>query len=130
METQESVVITATIEKEEDRFVVRIDDLDLEGVGETLEAAQDDLIQIMRAWIETHDGTDSLSKVLANAGYPGVDEDTELQLEFAETAFSADGEGAWQRRQDPPRLRRSTGSSTRSKSPRRALATKRCALNW
>ena len=92
METQESVVITATIEKEEDRFVVRIDDLDLEGVGETLEAAQDDLIQIMRAWIETHDGTDSLSKVLANAGYPGVDEDTELQLEFAETALSADGE--------------------------------------
>ena len=92
METQESVVITATIEKEEDRFVVRIDDLDLEGVGETLEAAQDDLIQIMRAWIETHDGTDSLSKVLANAGYPGVDEDTELQLEFAEAALPADGE--------------------------------------
>jgi hypothetical protein len=92
METQESVVITATIEKEEDRYVVRIDDLDLEGVGESLEAAQDDLIQIMRAWIETHDGTDSLSKVLANAGYPGVDEDTELQLEFAEAALSADGE--------------------------------------
>ncbi len=92
METQESVVITATIEKEEDRYVVRIDDLDLEGVGESLEAAQDDLIQIMRAWIETHDGTDSLSKVLANAGYPDVDEDTELQLEFAEAALSADGE--------------------------------------
>jgi hypothetical protein len=92
METQESVVITATIEKEEDRYVVRIDDLDLEGVGESLEAAQDDLIQIMRAWIETHDGTNSLSKVLANAGYPGVDEDTELQLEFAEAALSADGE--------------------------------------
>ena len=92
METQESVVITATIEKEEDRYVVRIDNLDLEGVGETLEAAQDDLIQIMRAWIETHDGTDSLSKVLANAGYPGVDEDTELQLEFAEAALPADGE--------------------------------------
>ncbi len=92
METQESVVITATIEKEEDRYVVRIDDLDLEGVGESLEAAQDDLIQIMRAWIETHDGTDSLSKVLANAGYPDVDEDTELQLEFAEAALSAEGE--------------------------------------
>ena len=92
METQESVVIMATIEKEEDRYVVRIDDLDLEGVGESLEAAQDDLIQIMRAWIETHDGTDSLSKVLANAGYPDVDEDTELQLEFAEAALSAEGE--------------------------------------
>ena len=91
-ETQESVVLKATIEQEEDRYVVRIDDLHLEGVGETLEAAQDELIQIMRAWIETHDGTDSLSKVMANAGYPGVDEETELQLEFVEAALSADGE--------------------------------------
>ena len=92
MESQEAVVITAMIEQEEDRYVVRIGDLDLEGVGESLEAAQDDLIQIMRAWIETHDGTNSLSKVMANAGYPGVDEETELQLEFVEAALSADGE--------------------------------------
>ena len=91
-ETQESVALTATIEQKDDGYVVRIDDLDLEGVGETLEAAEDDLIQIMRAWIETHDGTDSLSKVMANAGYPGVDEETELQLEFVEAALSADGE--------------------------------------
>ena len=92
MESQEAVVITATIEQEEDRYVVRIGDLDLEGVGESLEAAQDDLIQSMRAWIETHDGTDSLSKVMASAGYPGVDEETELQLEFVEAALSTDGE--------------------------------------
>ena len=91
-ETQDSVVLKATVEQGENRYGVRIDDLDLEGVGETLEAAQDDLIQIMRAWIETHDGTDSLSKVMANAGYPGVDEETELQLEFVEAALSADGE--------------------------------------
>jgi hypothetical protein len=92
MESQEAVVITATIEQEEDRYVVRIGDLDLEGVGDFLEAAQDDLIQIMRAWIETHDSTDSLSKVMASAGYPGVDEETELQLEFVEAALSTDGE--------------------------------------
>ena len=92
MESQEAVVITAMIEQEEDRYVVRIGDLDLEGVGESLEAAQDDLIQIMRAWIETHDGTASLSKVMASAGYPGVDEETELQLEFVEAALSTDGE--------------------------------------
>jgi hypothetical protein len=29
---------------------------------------------------------------MANAGYPGVDEETELQLEFVEAALSADGE--------------------------------------
>jgi hypothetical protein len=92
MESQESVVLTATIEHEEDRYVVRIGDLGLEGGGESLEAAQDELIQIVRAWIETHDGTDSLPRMLADAGYPGVDEETELQLEFVEAALSTDGE--------------------------------------
>ncbi|MCI0904305.1 MAG: hypothetical protein J4N75_12470, partial [Chloroflexi bacterium] len=82
----ETVFLTAKIDREESRYVVRIDDLGLEGEGESLEAAQDDLIQIMRAWIESHDGTDTLSGVLADAGYPGVDEETELQLEFVEAA--------------------------------------------
>ena len=42
----------------------------------------------MRAWIESHDGTDTLSDVLADAGYPDVDEETEVQLEFGEAALS------------------------------------------
>ena len=88
----ETVVLTASIEEVEDRYVARIDDLDLEGIGESLEAAQDELIQVVRAWIESHDGTDTLSDVLADAGYPGVDEETELQLEFSEATLSADGE--------------------------------------
>ena len=92
METVESVVLTAKIEQEEDRYVVRIDDLGLEGAGESLEAAQDELIQIVRAWIESHDGTGTLSGVMASAGYPGVDEETELQLEFVEAALSTGGE--------------------------------------
>jgi len=88
----ETLVLTAKIEEVEDRYVARIDDLDLEGIGESLEAAQDELIQVVRAWIESHDGTDTLSDVLADAGYPGVDEDTELQLEFAGAALSVEGE--------------------------------------
>jgi hypothetical protein len=44
----------------------------------------------MRAWIESHDGTDTLSKVLEDAGYPGVEEETELQLEFLEAALSTE----------------------------------------
>ena len=88
----ETVVLTASIEEVEDRYVARINDLDLEGIGESLELAQDELIQVVRAWIESHDGTDTLSEVLADAGYPGVDEDTELQLEFAGAALSVDGE--------------------------------------
>ena len=88
----ETVLLTAQINTEDDRYVARLDDLGLVSEGETLEAAQEELIQIVRAWIESHDGTDTLSSVLADAGYPGVDEETELQLEFAEAALSSDGE--------------------------------------
>ncbi len=86
------VVLTAKIGRDEARYVARIDDLGLEGEGESLEDAQDDLIQIMRAWIEAHDGTDTLVDALAAAGYAGVDEETEVQLEFAEPESQADGE--------------------------------------
>jgi len=88
----ETVLLTAQINTENDRYVVRLDDLGLVGEGETLEAAQEELIQIVRAWIESHDGTDTLSSVLVDAGYPSVDDETELQLEFAEAALSPDGE--------------------------------------
>tara|TARA_B100000586_G_C19845719_1_gene316457 strand:+ start:227 stop:505 length:279 start_codon:yes stop_codon:yes gene_type:complete len=86
----ENVLLTAKVDLLEDKYVARIDDLGLVGEGETLETAQDDLIQVMRAWIESHDGTDTLSKVLEDAGYPGVEEETELQLEFVEAALSTE----------------------------------------
>ena len=88
----ETVVLTAMVEEVEDRYIARIDNLNLEGVGESLELAQDELIQVVRGWIESHDGTDTLSDVLADAGYAGVDEETELQLEFTETTSSAGDE--------------------------------------
>ena len=88
----ETVVLTAMVEEVEDRYVARIDNLNLEGVGESLELAQDELIQVVRGWIESHDGTDTLSDVLADAGYVGVDEETELQLEFTEASLSAGDE--------------------------------------
>ena len=86
----DNVLLTAKVDLLEDKYVARIDDLGLVGEGETLETAQDDLIQVMRAWIESHDGTDTLSKVLEDAGYPGVEEETELQLEFLEAALSTE----------------------------------------
>ncbi len=88
----ETVVLTAKVEEVEDRYVARIDNLNLEGVGDSLEVAQDELIQVVRGWIESHDGTDTLSDVLADAGYAGVDEETELQLEFNETTLSSGDE--------------------------------------
>ena len=82
-----TVVLKASVNQIEDRYVARIDDLDLEADGESLEEAQDELIQVTRAWIESHDGTDTLSEVLADAGHPGVDEETELHLEFGEAVL-------------------------------------------
>ena len=88
----ETVLRTANVEEVEDGYVARIDNLNLEGIGESLEVAQDELIQVVRGWIESHDGTDTLSDVLTDAGDAGVDEETELQLEFAETTLSAGDE--------------------------------------
>ena len=82
-----TVVLKANVNQIEDRYVARIDDLDLEADGDSLEEAQDELIQVTRAWIESHDGTDTLSEVLADAGHPGVDEETELHLEFGEAVL-------------------------------------------
>ena len=82
-----TVVLKANVNQIEDRYVARIDDLDLEADGESLEEAQDELIQVTRSWIESHDGTDTLSEVLADAGHPGGDEETELHLEFGEAVL-------------------------------------------
>ena len=87
----ETVFLTAKVEEIENQYVARVDDLELEAIGESLETAQDELIQVVRGWIESHDGTDTLSDALADAGYPGVDEETELQLEFIEAALPTDG---------------------------------------
>ena len=88
----DTVVLTARVDLKVARYVARIEDLGLEGEGDSLEAAQDSLIQIMRSWIEAHDGSDTLCNALADAGYHGVDEDTELHLEFAEAESPPDGE--------------------------------------
>ncbi|MCE2465248.1 MAG: hypothetical protein J4G01_04090 [Dehalococcoidia bacterium] len=46
------------------------------------EEAQDDLIERFINWIQEREGQGDLEYKLAQAGYPGVDESTELVLEF------------------------------------------------
>ncbi len=77
-------MLTARVVQEEGRYVARVDGLPVEGHGDSLKQAQDQLVQAMRAWIESQDSTGRLAEVLALAGFPGADDDTELQLEFAE----------------------------------------------
>ena len=80
----EPVMLTAKVTWDSDRFIAKVDQLPLEGVGGSVEEAQDQLIQMMRSWIEENDGTDTLEQLLADAGFPDVAEDTELQLEFVD----------------------------------------------
>ena len=84
MQSVEPVMLTAHVTWDSDRFVAKVDQLPLEGTGGSVEEAQDELIRTVRSWIEANDGTDSLEQALAAAGFPGVAEDTELQLEFSE----------------------------------------------
>lgn len=67
-------------------FEAAVDDLELSGSGESLEEAQDDLIERFINWIQEREGQGDLEERLARAGYPGVDEGTELVLEFRGTA--------------------------------------------
>jgi hypothetical protein len=78
------LVLTARVAREEAGYVASLDQLPLKGTGASVREAQDDLIQAVRAWVETHDGRADLERVLEQAGFPGVAEDTELQLEFVE----------------------------------------------
>ena len=48
----ESVMLTARVTWDSDHFLAKVDQLPLEGVGESVEEAQDQLIQTMRSWIE------------------------------------------------------------------------------
>ncbi len=67
------------------RFVARVDGIDLWGAGDSPDVAREQLIQAMLDWISLRDCTDSMAGVLAEAGFPEIDDETELQLEFADS---------------------------------------------
>ena len=78
----DQVLLTARVAPKNGGFIAKLEQLPLEGSGDSVQAAQDELILVLRAWIETQDGQDSLEQALAEAGFPGVEEETEVQLEF------------------------------------------------
>ena len=82
--TLEPTVLTAQVQQSDGRYIASIDALELAAEGETAAQAQDNLINLMRSWIEIQDGKSALEETLAQAGFPGVQEDTELQLQFVE----------------------------------------------
>lgn len=64
------------------RFVARVDAINLQAEGPSPESAQEELVQAMLSWISSHDCAESMSGVLTAAGFPEIDDDTELLLEF------------------------------------------------
>jgi predicted RNase H-like HicB family nuclease len=80
----DSVILTARVSLEDGRYVAKVDQLPLEGTGDSVEQAQDELIQTLRGWIEFNDTTDSLEREMEAIGFPGVAPETEVQLEFLE----------------------------------------------
>ncbi|HEU0020542.1 MAG TPA: hypothetical protein VFR55_02555 [Dehalococcoidia bacterium] len=78
----EQLVLTAQVVRVDEGYVARLEELELEGSGESIQEAQDELVDNLRDWIETQEVGETLEQALRDAGFSGVDENTEIQLEF------------------------------------------------
>ncbi len=78
----ERLTLTARVEQEDSRFVTRIESIGIQGEGDSVQAAQEELIQAMISWISNRDCTESMAGTLVKAGFPEIDDDTEIELEF------------------------------------------------
>ena len=90
----ERLTLTAKVEQEDSRFVARIDGIDLRGEGESPSVAQEELVQAMLSWISNRDCTESMAGTLVEAGYPEIDDETELELEFIDLPGDASQAGS------------------------------------
>lgn len=81
------LTLTARVERDDAGFVARIEGIPPsvempQGEGESADSAREELVQAMLSWISSHDCSESMAEVLAEAGFPPIDDDTELELEF------------------------------------------------
>ena len=80
----EKLTLAARVVQKEDDYLATVDNINLTGKGTTLKEAQDDLVAKFMSWVQTWDGQGALEAKLLEAGYPGANEDTELELQFVE----------------------------------------------
>ena len=78
------LTLPARVTETEEGCQATIDRLDLTGSGLTPKEAQDDLLDKFRSWVQACDGQEKLEEALAEVGYEGVEEDTELEMVFVE----------------------------------------------
>ena len=103
--------MTARVDDDNGRFVACVEGLDVQAEGDSADVAREELIQAMINWISAMDCADSMSTALVEAGFPEIDEETELHLdfeareiktpvEFAESVWTAETAGSLLREDD------------------------------
>ena len=80
----DKLTLNARVAQEGNSFTATIDNLSPMGRGPSVKEAQDDLVEKFKSWLQTCDGQGTLEATLSAVGYDGVDEDTELELQFVE----------------------------------------------
>ena len=80
----ERLILKARVEQEDATFVARVEGIDVQGEGDSPDTAREELIQAMLNWISLRDCTDTMRVALAEAGFPDIDDETELLLEFTD----------------------------------------------
>ena len=78
------LTLTARVEQEDAKFVARVDGINVRGEAESADLAREELIQSMLSWISNRDCSESMAGALSEAGFPDIDDETELELEFAD----------------------------------------------
>ena len=98
----ERLILTARVDRlsmdnGDAKYVALVEGIDVRGEGESPDSAREELIQAMLSWISDQDCAESMAGVLAEAGFPRIDDDTELELEFvlhSEIPASSTNDGA------------------------------------
>ena len=78
------LTLTARVEQEDAKVVARVDGINVRGEAESADLAREELIQAMLSWISNRDCSESMAGALSEAGFPDIDDETELELEFAD----------------------------------------------
>ena len=79
------VTLPARVAWIDDAYLATIDNLSLTGTGSSVKETQDDLVEKFMSWVQACEGQGTLERTLLEAGYAGVEDDTELELQFVES---------------------------------------------
>ena len=88
----EAIVLRAETRFEDGVYLSALIDLGLESQSESLIGSQEELVHVVRSWIESQDTAGTLEAVLFQLGFSDVGEETEIQLEFDEGIQSGLGQ--------------------------------------